>query len=48
MKKIIDILIVVIIALLLLSFYTEGWVSIGCAACALVIAALAFFLNKKT
>ena len=48
MKKILDILIILIIALLLASFYIKGWASIACALGALLIAAVAFFINKKT
>ncbi|MBO5023349.1 MAG: hypothetical protein J6D11_03450 [Clostridia bacterium] len=48
MKKLIDILIVIIVLLIFLSFYFKGWLAFAFASGAVVLVFLAFLLNKKS
>lgn len=47
MKKIVDILILLVIVLILFSFYTKGWTCVAFAVSAIITAVAALILNKK-
>ena len=47
MKKLVDIIICVIILLIFLSYCFNGWGTVICASSAIVLAVVAFWLNKK-